>query len=366
MLNRIIAATATALAVGTAGLAIALPASAQNGLTDAVHIAGNYDNGNHGPWASLDYTRFVKITPGTAANEWSVSLKDQGTFRTLKGKNSPGAGTKIENARPGTFVGTFDFKVTSTTAPTAAQVQNNYNYACNVNGTGDRAADCPGMPKSTSEWPALYFPGGTVTAGTWNWVYRTSREKWTNGNAGDTGDITGKGRTKTATAVAPVVRQPSCLRSGRLTVTGVAGVAYSLKSGDQVTPLTADHRYRLQPGRYLVSATALDGYKLRGEDSWFVKLRAARHCDKTAEAKAPAVKQPGCRSRFGQIEVYGVEGVEYALKSGWHTKTVSPGHTYFVRPGKHVVTAKALDGFSLSGEDSWTITINNAPRCNHQ
>src|SRR5690606_11719840 len=76
------------------------------GLTDKVRISGNYDTGAHGPWASLSYNRSVRITPvRNTVNSWNVTLTDSGTFTTLKGKKSPGAGTEIETAVKGQFSG---------------------------------------------------------------------------------------------------------------------------------------------------------------------------------------------------------------------------------------------------------------------
>lgn len=197
--------TATAvLAGGGLALAVSAPALADNPvLRDTVHITGNVDSGHHGYWARLDYDRTVRIAPH-GEGQWTVLLIDRGTFTTITGSdNSPRRGRAVADAN-GSINGRFQFQVTSDTKPSADQVDDTYDYDCTVPGTGNRNADCPGMPAGTSMWPQLYFGDqATITPGDYRWVYRTMckdklRERWVDASTNDdgmsphAGDITGK------------------------------------------------------------------------------------------------------------------------------------------------------------------------------
>lgn len=288
--------------VGAAALVAAvLPSSAEAAappqpFQDVVHITNNYDN-SHGPWASLNYNRSVKIT-WAGPGKWNVALTDAGTFRTLQGKHSPGVGSAITSAQNGTFKGTFDFKVTSATPPSGIAVHNSYNYACNMNGSGNRAVDCPGMPKGTSEWPALYFPAGTVTAGNWSWGFDTCREHWTTKNTGNSGDITGKScqndshdhndgdnghgddhgndhgdnshgndhghqpQVKKVHVTAPIFKAATCHTSAYVRVTPVRGVQWYVNNHH------ANSVTKVNTSTVTVSAKPLKGYDVVGTDNW--------------------------------------------------------------------------------------------------
>jgi uncharacterized Zn-binding protein involved in type VI secretion len=276
----------------------AVPAYAQapRGLSDTVRIGGNYDTGTAGPWASLQFERTVRIEqvrtrptrtrPGsptstptptatstvTPQTSWVVKLSDTGTFRTLRGKKSPGAGVVMNASARGTFSGSYAFTVVSATPPSAASVRNYYNYRCNMNGTGNRAVDCAGMPSSTSDWPKLYFPTtATVTPGAWRWEYKAPCDRWVNGSAGSTGDITGKGCPKVVWPTEPVLTQPSCrhngtVRQGAIKTSRVRGVQYAVDGQNVDSGATVP----VSQGRHVVKATALDGYvvKPRVQTSW--------------------------------------------------------------------------------------------------
>jgi hypothetical protein len=294
MLNKI-AARVAALAAGVVVLATAGPAeAARPTVTDTVHIKGNYDNGAHGPWARLSYDRSVRISRATAANTWNVTLTDRGTFSTIPGKQSPGAGVAITRTQAGRIEGVFKYTVLSTGDPSGRRVRSGYNFRCNVNGTGDRAQDCPGMPAATNAWPGLYFgSGATVTPGSWRWVFTTCKERWTNGSAGDTGDITGRPCVETVTPGAPVVQQPTCaVRHGSVTVPNVAGVRWTLKSGWRSWSMQSGHAYTVAAGKYRIEADARSGYRLARHvrDSWaftIVKAPASWQCPTPSPTPSP-------------------------------------------------------------------------------
>lgn len=292
MLKRI-AAAVTALAAAGAVLATAGPAqAARRPVTDTVHITGNYDNGAHGPWASLKYDRTVRIAPATTAGTWNVTLTDRGTFSTIPGKLSPGAGVAIARSQAGRFEGRFSFTVLSSAEPNERRVRSGYNFRCNVNGTGDRAQDCPGMPATTGAWPGMYFgSGATVTAGTWKWTYTTCKERWTTGSAGDTGDITGRPCVETVTLTAPVVHQSTCeARQATITAPAIAGVRWTLRDGWRTRTLPAGLAYPAGAGRYRVEADARSGYRLarHARDSWTIVIgRAPRNCPTPTPTPSP-------------------------------------------------------------------------------
>ncbi|MFL6071790.1 MAG: LPXTG cell wall anchor domain-containing protein [Mycobacteriales bacterium] len=176
-----------------------------------VHISNNQDNGHHGAWAFLQYDRTVTFTPTPGVTgEYGVLLTDKGTFKTIDGAQSPREGVTMTE-QTGTFTGHFSFTVTSRTAPSLGSVKTSYDYKCDGKGN-DRFKSCPGMPASTSNWPALFLggtPGGDgkdvtvpagvqITAGDYSWIYKTCVEQWTDastnndGQADSAGDITGK------------------------------------------------------------------------------------------------------------------------------------------------------------------------------
>ncbi|MBF8190566.1 hypothetical protein ITP53_33610 [Nonomuraea sp. K274] len=284
MLKKIFAGVAVVAAASAASVATANSASAQAPLTHTVHVTGNYDTGSHGPWARLDFDRTVRITAGGPTKmDWEVRLTDKGTFRTLAGKKSPKGGATLGRV-DGSFTGTFEFKVKSATKPTAASVRSGYNFRCNMDGSGNRETDCPGMPAPTSTWPSLYFgQGATVTAGNWLWDYRAPCERWVNSLSGDVGEITGKGCAKPATPAAPVVKQPTCSNpSGHVKVRDVRGVDYKLFTAatENTTPLTPGGWKSVAKGTYLVQTALEDGYKYAaGAKKWWkVVIKPARGC----------------------------------------------------------------------------------------
>lgn len=259
---------AAAFAVASGGVVLAdiQPAAAAS-QSFTVHISNNQDNGHHGPWALLDYDRKITFTPTAAKGEYSVLLEDKGTFTTIGGGLSPKDGTKITE-QTGTFAGHFSFTVTSTTAPSQGSVKSSYDYQCDGK-TGDRLKDCPGMPASTSLWPALFLggtPGGNgkdvtvpttaqITAGAYSWIYKTCVEQWTDastnndGLAADAGDITGKAcpesPTPTVTASAPSAEGGGNLPATGTSILLLVVIGGALIVGGAVAMSTARRRGRM-------------------------------------------------------------------------------------------------------------------------
>jgi hypothetical protein len=195
--------TVGVLAGGALVLTAAAPALAGSSDTvqDSVLVVHDVDSGHHGYWARLNLHRSVTITPGGTDGTWTVRLHDQGTFATIAGAaNSPREGNRVRHVR-GTVTGDYTLIVQSATPPSTKDVANRYDYACDVHGTGNRAADCPGMPASTSDWPKLYFGAGAqIAGGDYQWKYHTDScggQTWVdasgNGDGTDAsaGDITG-------------------------------------------------------------------------------------------------------------------------------------------------------------------------------
>lgn len=203
---------AAALTVASGGVVLAgiHPAAAADPVSFTVHIKNNQDNGHHGAWAFLEYDRTITFTPTPGVTgEYQVALSDSGTFKTIAGAKSPREGADLVE-QTGTFSGHFAFTVTSNVAPADISTKS-FDYKCDGK-TGDRLKDCPGMPASTSNWPALYLggkPGGNgadiqvpagvhIQPGDFSWIYTTCTEQWTDasanndGQAADAGDITGK------------------------------------------------------------------------------------------------------------------------------------------------------------------------------
>jgi LPXTG-motif cell wall-anchored protein len=247
---------AAAFAVASGGVVLAdiQPAAAapQATQTFKVHISNNQDNGHHGAWAFLQYDRTITFTPTPGVTgEYQVLLTDEGTFTTIDGALSPRDGVKMAK-QTGTFTGHFSLVVTSKTAPSSTGVKSAYDFKCDGK-TGNRLQDCPGMPASTSNWPALYLggtPGGNgkdvtvpptvqITGGDYSWIYTTCAEQWTDalanddGKADTAGDITGKACPPSSASPTPsdTGSAPAAPGGGNLPTTGTSVVLLVLVGG---------------------------------------------------------------------------------------------------------------------------------------
>lgn len=182
-------------ATGPAGPAGAAGADATLTVSAATSLANRVDSGGHGNWATDTLSRTALITRdhkvaaskcgATAAACWFYTgrVNDAGTFLTITGAQSPGAGTVIPGQHvAGAIAGYSTFEIfASSDTPDASLVP----------------ATTTGNGQSTSDWMKLFFPAGTLFAGmtqpTWSWTYttQTTCEKWVNALAGNTGDIAG-------------------------------------------------------------------------------------------------------------------------------------------------------------------------------
>lgn len=182
-------ATGPAGPAGPAGANATLTVSASTSLTNRV------DSGGHGDWATDTIARTATISRdhkvaatkcGAAAAEcwfYTGRVNDSGTFLTITGANSPGAGTVIPGSHvAGALTGGSTFEIyASTDTPDASLVP----------------AAFSGNAQSTSDWMTLFFPAGTLFAGktqpSWGWTYstQTTCEIWVNKLGANSGDIQG-------------------------------------------------------------------------------------------------------------------------------------------------------------------------------
>lgn len=154
-------------------------------LTSTVKVSNDPDSGNHGNWATDNFTRVTTISK--SGNAWLVHVVDTGTFTTIPGGVSPESGTPLPNKSfTGSFTGYDNFTVDGKDAPTCDKVPTSINGAPN-----------------TSGWPLRFFCNITancVHQGSWGWTYLINCAslklegdtliRWVNSSDGDTGDIT--------------------------------------------------------------------------------------------------------------------------------------------------------------------------------
>ncbi|KAB8186845.1 hypothetical protein FH608_045975 [Nonomuraea phyllanthi] len=372
------AATVAAGVLVATGLATSATAAAP--FRDSVQISNNLDSGTHGPWAWDLLRRSVTITKtiegaNNAPDTYRVVLSDSGAFTTIKGAKSPQAGVTISRAVTGSFSGSYTFTVTSTSAPSAAGVDNSYDYGCSIGGSCTK-------PAETSAWPKLYFndPQAEVTPNhDWQWTYRTCAETWRNADpavGGNSGDITGAHCDAQVTALAPTVTQPDCgTTRGELVIPAKKGVRYEVRG-----KAWRAGTFKVRPGSYRVVAVAKDGYVLRGDRRWRLTVDEAKACptptatptvtvsptptgdpdDREATPKSPTLTQATCDDKTASVSIPEVPGVVYKTSSG---KTVEQGKTYSVDPGSVTITAEAADGYTLAdgAESEWTLVLSEAP-----
>jgi hypothetical protein len=271
-----LAAVFAAGALAIAGLATGT-AHASAPFTDTVRVSGNLDQGDHGYWARLAYSRTVSINPA-GDGVWAVALRDVGRFDTIRGARSPQAGAVLGRPATGSFAGTYNFTVHSEAKPSDALVRRGYDFRCNP--AVPNRGDCAGMPKTTGEWPALYFPAGAqVTAGSWRWEYRTCSETWVNSSAGNRGDITGERCERAVRPQSPTAVQPECdAERGSLTIPSQRGVRYEVRVNDARPRAVEAGTYPAKPAVYRVTAHAVRGYELRGDRVWRRVVEQAEPC----------------------------------------------------------------------------------------
>jgi Ricin-type beta-trefoil lectin domain len=191
--------------LGASAASLALPgtANAASNATATTSFTAHLDSGNHGNWASDDFTRvasvqFLSVDPtlsdcgstATSCFQYTGTIKDSGTFTALSGASSPQAGVKMTGTPSGPLLGGSDVKFFS-----SSDVASAAGVPASVSGAG---------PVSTTDWVEQFFPKGTTFGAgpdltDWNWAYEspTTCEYWvdaisnSSGSLPADGDITG-------------------------------------------------------------------------------------------------------------------------------------------------------------------------------
>lgn len=188
--KRIVTIALAALAL-SGGVALASTSAQATGTSVAVgctattQVSNDLDSGNHGDWATDNFTRVTKVSK--AAGGWKVTITDTGTFTTKPGGPAPETGTPLPNkAFTGSFTGVDNFLVHTTDLPDCS------NVPATINGS-----------PHTSAWPQRVF--GDISAdcwtqGSWSWTYTigcadlkldgNGTVSWVNSSDGDQGNIT--------------------------------------------------------------------------------------------------------------------------------------------------------------------------------
>ena len=153
------------------------PAPSPAPVTAVTHLTDLPDGGNGSPspyWADDTLTRVLSITQtgGTAgAYTFTAKLTDTGTFKAIKGAQTPNqgpgyAGDVVKSSVTGPMSGYADFTFTASELPSAAP---NAGVPGFENDHGLVPTD------STSTWYELAFPAGTTFGGAgigvWSWKY---------------------------------------------------------------------------------------------------------------------------------------------------------------------------------------------------
>lgn len=164
--------------LATAGAASAAPhPHHQPSVSASTQVKDRPDGGNGGTWAYDTFTRSITITrtggvPG--AYTYTATLKDDGSFTTIKGTPTPNqggtyAGHVIKSKVKGTMRGTADFSFTASSLPSGGR---NAGVPARENDHGGPVAF------STSLWYEQAFPSGTTFGGpgigTYSWTYKAT------------------------------------------------------------------------------------------------------------------------------------------------------------------------------------------------
>lgn len=137
------------------------------------HISNDPDSGNHGNWATDNFTRHIQIWQEDG--HYCAQATDNGTFTTT-GPNSPQSGDPLVAGITGSMTGRVSFK--TETAPVATDSLEDID--CSAEG-----ADCNGL---TGKWINHYF--GTIPSYDWGWKYETcDHGTWVNSATENSGDI---------------------------------------------------------------------------------------------------------------------------------------------------------------------------------
>ncbi len=199
------------LGASVAGLAVPGTANAATNASATTAFHAHPDSGNHGTWATDDFTRtasvtYVGVAPalsdcGSAATscfQYQGLIKDVGSFSVISGAKSPQAGVTVTGTPSGPFLGGSDVKFFSSSDTASAS-----GVPASVTGAG---------PVSTTNWVEQFFPAGTTFGSgpdltDWIWGYSSPAtcENWvdaiynSSGSLPADGDITGVSHCLTAT-----------------------------------------------------------------------------------------------------------------------------------------------------------------------
>ena len=159
----------------------------------------------------------------------------------------------------------------------------------------------------------------------------------------------------------PIVKQPRCRSErGTLVIPAVRGVIYKV-NGRPWRP----GEHQVQPGPYLITAYAVDGFRLIGGHVWNEFIGRGHGCSgghtREATPAAPTLTQASCDAPAA-LQIPEAEGVVYKNATG---AELAQGTSYTVDPGRLVVTADAAEGFDLAedAEAEWSFTVAPTPDC---
>lgn len=185
-MRNIITATAGAVAAVICGAGAAqasVTPAATTPVTATTHVTDHPDSGNHGDWATDDFTRTVTVRrisqvgpencPGTDTGFcylWRAKMDDSGTFTTIPGDLSPRGGVPLDVALTGSFSG----------GSSTIQYYSSWKTAKASRVPGTVSGPVSGR-RTTTNWveqfygPAAVFnsganPGGP-NLGHWSWKY---------------------------------------------------------------------------------------------------------------------------------------------------------------------------------------------------
>jgi hypothetical protein len=139
------------------------------------------DNG----WARDSFKRVATIHH-LQGNQYSVVIADSGSFKTVKGEETPGdkdGAAKVSRELSGTFMGGGTYTV-----------KGNLKNDDKLRKLPSAFDDSDGKKIETGDWAKQFFGPKANSSGIekWTWTYRTADEQMDQDESGITGNITGK------------------------------------------------------------------------------------------------------------------------------------------------------------------------------
>lgn len=306
-------------AIFTANSAVAAPG---DDCKTFVSEVSKPDEGHHGDWATVTFTRSVKVckTDEDAADgvtSYTATFTDEGTFTATEGAKSPGKAEAV--TLPAGITGTFTGGATFLFDAAGAGL--------NLEALKPFTTD--GAWPSTSAWIGTWLKDSFVKGGykdgdAWGWTYDTGCEQWVNSGAKDEGNI-----TKVCEKPVP----PACEAYDytRNPKPGDLCADFGDFKGD---PTCDDIKYRVTILNPDVDPWRLDqgGTKGIGCESKPLKFDTPPTTEpKLVTPKKPATKDPTCdEPPMYQNEAEGVLYSHVGLPSGndWYTVGAKPKTGY--------------------------------------